>query len=308
MSDHLPCLLKLNDPSIFIKPPTKITTRGLNHEKISELKNKLLKINWDDKLGKGTVTEQYTTFHDTLQNIIDEVAPYHTIKIPNNKIIKNPWLSVGLHKCHKKHQKLYKETLKHTCTNEDHLRYKTYRNKLKQILRNAKEDYDRNKCTEYRNNISRLWKMINKLTNKTNDKANIIEYLKVDNQDYYEHKLIAEEFAKYFSEVGKHYAEQIPSPTNDINHYLSYIPDNPKTIFMNPVLPSKIEKLIVHLPNKNSSGHDNLSNILLKQIRSSIIHPLTIISNNAITEGEFPQGMKAADVPTLQVQRKIHGN
>ena len=125
MSDHLPCLLKLKDPSIFTKPPTKITTRGLNHEKVSELNNKLLGINWDDKLGKGSVTEQYTTFHDTLQNIIDEVAPYHTIKIPNNKIIKNPWLSVGLHKCHKKQQQLYKKTLKHTSTEEDHLRYKT---------------------------------------------------------------------------------------------------------------------------------------------------------------------------------------
>ena len=220
MSDHLPCLLKIKDSSIFTKPPTKITTRGLNHEKISELNNKLLGINWDDKLRNGSVTEQYTKFQGTLQNIIDEVAPYHTVKTPNNKI---------LHKCHKKQQQLYKKTLKHTSTDEDYLRYKTYKNKLKQILRKAKEDYYRNKCTEYRHNTSRLWKMINKLTNKTNDKTNIIEYLKVENQDYYEHKLIAEEFAKHFSCVGKHYAEQIPSPSRDINHYLSYIPDNPKT-------------------------------------------------------------------------------
>ena len=102
---------------------------------------------------------------------------------------------------------LYKKTLKHTSTEEDHLRYKTYRNKLKQILRKAKEYYYRNKCTEYRQNSSRLWKMINKLTNKINDKTDVIEYLKVENQDYYEHKLIAEEFAKHFSGVGKHYAE-----------------------------------------------------------------------------------------------------
>ena len=30
--------------------------------------------------------------------------------------------------------------------------------------------------------------MINKLINKTNDKTDIIEYLKVENEDYYEHK------------------------------------------------------------------------------------------------------------------------
>ena len=298
MSDHLPCLLKIKNPSLFLKSSTKITTRGLNHEKICELNNKLAEINWD-KLGNGLVTEQYTKFHDTLLKSIDEVAPYHTIKIPRNKVIKNPWLSAGLHKYHKKQQQLYRKTLKHTSTDEDHFRYKTYRNKLKQILRKAKEDYYRSKCTDYRHNTSRLWKMINKLTNKTNDKTDIIEYLKVGNQDYYENKLIAEEFAKHFSRVGKHYAEQIPSPTKDIKQYLSQIPDNQKTIFMNPVMPSEIEKIIDKLPNKTSSGHDNLSNILLQQIKDSITYPLTIISNHSITEGEFPNGMKAANVSPL---------
>ena len=158
---------------------------------------------------------------------------------------------MGLHKCHKK-QQLYRKTLKQTSTYQDHIKYKTYRNKLKQILRRAKEDFYRNKCIEYRQNTSRLWKMINKLTNKTNDKTDIIEYLRVGNQDYYEHKIIAEEFAKHFSYVGKQYA-----------------------------------------------GHDNLSNILLKQIKESITYPLTVISNHSITEGEFPNGMEAVDVSPL---------
>ena len=299
MSDHLPCLLKIKNPSLFLKLPTKITTRGLNHEKICELNNRLKETNWDDKLGNGSVTKQYTKFQDTLINSIDEVAPYHTIQIPSNKIIRDPWLSVGLHKCHKKQQQLYRRSLKQTSTEEDHTKYKTYRNKLKQILRRAKEDFYRNKCTEYRQNTSRLWKMINKLTNKTNDKTDIIEYLKVGNQDYYEHKIIAEEFAKHFSKVGKQYAEQIPPPNKDIGHYLAQIPDNPKSIFMNPVRPLEIERIIDKLPNKTSSGHDNLSNILLKQIKEPITYPLTVINNHSIAEGELPSSMKAADVSPL---------
>ena len=101
MSDHLPCLLKIKNPSLFLKPPTKITTRGLNYEKIIEINNKLKEIDWNDKLENSTVNEQYTKFQYTLVNSIDEVAPYHTLKISSNKIIKDPWLSVGLHKCHK---------------------------------------------------------------------------------------------------------------------------------------------------------------------------------------------------------------
>ena len=234
------------------------------------------------------------------------MAPYHTVKIPRHKIIRDPWLSIGLYKCHKKQQQLYKRTLKQSSTDVDHLRYKTYRNKLKQTQRKAKEDYYRTKCTEYRNNTSRLWKMINKLTNKINDKTDIIEYLKVDNQDYYEHKLIAEEFAKHFSGVGKKYAEQIPSPSMNISHYMSYIPENPKTIFMKPVSSLEIEKIINNLPNKKSSGYDNLSNVLLKQIKNSITYPLTIISNHSITDGEFPHDMKAADVSPLYKSKEKH--
>ena len=67
LSDHLPCLLKLKDSSIFTKPPTKVTTRGLNQEKVDELNSKLLGINWDDELSNRTVTEQYTKFHHTIQ-------------------------------------------------------------------------------------------------------------------------------------------------------------------------------------------------------------------------------------------------
>ena len=68
---------------------------------------------------------------------------------------------------------------------------------------------------------------------------------------------------------------------------------------MNPACSVEIERRIDKLPNKKSSGHDNLSNILLKHIIKTIIHPLTIIINHSIAEGEFPHGMKATDVAPL---------
>ena len=75
---------------------------------------------------------------------------------------------------------------------------------------------------------------------------------------------------------------------------------------MKPVTFQEIEKLINNLPNKKSSGYDNLSNILLKQIKSSIIYPLTIICNQSIREGEFPHDMKAADVSPLHKNKERH--
>ena len=196
-------------------------------------------------------------------------------------------------------KQLYRQTLKTTTTDSDIIKYRTYRNKLKGIVRKCKETYFRDRCIEYRNNTKRLWKMINKLLNKTNDKSNIIEYLKVDNLHYYDDKLIAEEFAKHFSGVGPKYANQIPTSKTDINQYLKQIKPNSKTMYILPTTSTEIEKIISKLPNKKSSGQDNLSNILLKQLKGSLKHPFELIFNNSINNGVFPHDMKHADVTPL---------
>ena len=214
-------------------------------------------------------------------------------------MLRDPWLTKGLVQCYKKQKRLYKETLKSGSIEQDINKYRNYRNKLKEIVRRSKEQYFKGKCIEYKQNTSRLWKMINRMLNKTNDKTNIVEYLKVENQDYYDHKLIAEEFAKHFSSVSKKYAERITAPKTDIKEYLKEIHSNPNTIFLSPTTATEIERIIKSLPNKNSSGQDKLSNTLLKQLKGSIKYPLEIIFNNSIICGMFPQDMKHADITPL---------
>ena len=50
----------------------------------------------------------------------------------------------------------------------------------------------------------------------------------------------------------------------------------------------EIEKLIGELENKTSSGHDHVSNILLKKLKKSLLVPLEVIFNLSISEGVFP--------------------
>ena len=104
------------------------------------------------------------------QSIMDEIAPYQTVTIPFDKLIRDPWLTPGLMKCFTKQRSLYKTSIKKQASYTDIQRYKTYRNKLKEIIRRSKESYYRNKCKEFRQNTTRIWKLINRLTNKSNDK------------------------------------------------------------------------------------------------------------------------------------------
>ena len=73
---------------------------------------------------------------------------------------------------------------------------------------------------------------------------------------------------------------------------------------MSPTNKTEIERLIEKLPNKKSRGHDDISNLLLKKIKSSISYPLEIIFNKSLLEGSFPEMMKQADVTPLHKSKE----
>ena len=176
-----------------------------------------------------------------------------------------------------KTKKSVQKTLKRNSNTIDHEKYKQYRNSLRMVLRRAKEQYYREKCVEYKRNTSKLWKMVNTIISKQNDKSNIIEYLKVGNVETYNAKEITRQFGKYFSTVGEKFAQQIPNPKTSTSHYIQKIPQNPATIFLTPTCATEIENLIRTLPNKTSSGHDEITNTLLKRLAPNISYPLVVV-------------------------------
>ena len=200
---------------------------------------------------------------------------------------------------HTKTKNLYKTTLPKQNNEITHIKYKNYRNILKGILRRARETKYQTKCTEFKRNTKKLWQMINRITNKTSNKATLIEYLKVDTIEVHNAKEIATEFAKYFSTIGKNYANKINPSVTDIQSYIQNIPNNPNTIYLNPTNTAEVTTLIHNLPNKTNKGYDDISNVMLKTLHLSIVGPLTTIFNKSLTEGCFPDLMKFADVVPL---------
>ena len=148
--------------------------------------------------------------------------------------------------------------------------------------------------------------MINKITSNTRDKSSLVEYLKIGTIQTHNAKEIATEFAKYFSSVGTTYANRIDQSKTDIHTYLKRISRNQETLYLTPTSGSEITNLINSLPNKNSKGHDDISNNMLKQLHTSIAQPLTIIFNKSLSEGKFPDLMKLADiVPIHKTKEKF---
>ena len=62
-------------------------------------------------------------------------------------------------------------------------------------------------------------------------------------------------------------------------------------------------KAIDYIENKSSSGHDGISNILLKHVKLEISKPLTLIINQMITTEIFPDSLKIAKNNLLAEQQ-----
>ena len=141
--------------------------------------------------------------------------------------------------------------------------------------------------------------MINEISGTLRDKSSIIDHITINAIDYYQPKQIVNEFGKYFGNIGKKFANNIPNSLKNVSTYLEKITQNRCSFFMNLCTIHEIRKLINSLPNKTSSGHDDISNKLLKEICEPILPALDYIMNESLKLGEFPTVMKLAEVVPL---------
>ena len=177
---------------------------------------------------------------------------------------------------------------------------------LDKLKRSEKISYYQTKCLDFKTNVRKLWELINHIIGKTPDKSSVISHITVNKTDILNERAIANEFGKYFSTVGKNFVNKVQTQRRKITHYNKKITRNSQSIYFYCTTEIEIKKLIENLPNKTSSGYDNISNILLKKICATISIPLTKIFNLSISNGIFPQNMKLAETTPLHKGKETY--
>ena len=297
LSDHLPILVILRDLDKSIRGNTLIRSRNLNQKNLEKINEDLLKYDWGSLLNEANADLGFSIFHKTLCTTIDKHAPETTKKINSKKVIRNPWITSGIMRSLNKQRQMFKAHLKGDVST---FNYRNYRNNLKKVIRLSKNRYFHEKCNEYRNDSRKLWKLINDIVRKTSgSKKNMIERLKIKNLMKYDPDSITNEFCEFFSTIGERYSHDIEAPQHNTDYYLNKMPKSNSSLFLTPTTSDEIKDLIMSLPNKTSSGHDSISNNLLKKLIPAIVEPLRIIFNKSLETGTFPDEMKKADVVPL---------
>ena len=145
------------------------------------------------------------------------------------------------------------------------------------------------------NDIRRTWKTINEILTK-NQTKNKFPTVFNDNGSMITDKVnIANKFNVFFTNIGEKIAKGINYDGNkNYRHYLNKDIHSSFT-FIN-IDEDAINKIIYNLPPKSSSGCDGISTKMLKVIAPVIIKPLTLLINQVLNTGTFPDKLKIAKV------------
>ena len=100
--------------------------------------------------------------------------------------------------------------------------------------------------------------------------------------------------------MGKKLAANINDNDNTFNDFQQYLDTPAETsLKFNCITENETMKAIDRLENKSSSGHDGISNKLLKSVKNELKKPLTLIINQMITTGIFPEAFKISKITPL---------
>ena len=173
------------------------------------------------------------------------------------------------------------------------LSFKNHEKEVSKDITNAKKNYFNRIFNAYKIDMKKTCRPINKTLSKDIISSQLPSIFYHNDLELTNPTEIADAFNMHFSNIGKDLAAEIEkniTKDNDFTQYLTAL-SLTKCKFR-CVTQAEIIQAIDNLENKNSFGLDGMSNKLLKFIKYEIISSLTLIVNQMITTGIFPDSFK----------------
>ena len=293
LSDHLP-VFALSSTK-FEKPNNETTyyTRDYNDLNIIKFQTKLSQIEWTRVLIGQDPNRLYYVFAEEYYRHFEDCFPLKISKLNSCRKSKSPWITKGLLTSVKKKNKLYKKYLANPTPVRDS-QYKRYKNKLNHLIRISKKTYYDKKFELAKSDLKTTWKLINEVTNLKRKKPSLPSSFRSNNMTINEPSKIANDFCKYFSEIGPSLARKIPPTNRSFHEFLG--PTISETIFLKPTTVNELREICMSFKNGKAPGYDNLPIHIIKKSFELISEPLMLVINSSLEAGLFPDKLKVAKI------------
>ena len=312
ISDHQPCFVALNYVNTKYDKIKYIKINPYTHQNILNFKKDIEQLCNINQFNKSEFTDPNLNY-DKINEIISITTKKHfsplEIKFHKYRHKRSPWITQGIINSIKFRDKLYVRLKKSSETDSIYFtlktNLKTYNRILKANIRKAKNIHYENIFSKFKNNIKTTWTIIKNIINGSQKSKEIPKYFLMDNKKITDNFQIANEFNKYFINVGPNIAKSIqPTPNKTYEDYLKHAVAH-KFNFQY-VTKDDVHKIIDRLKGKTSHGVDGLSDKLLKLIKYEISDILTHTINQSLANGIFPDKLKRAQV--IPIYKKENDN
>ena len=221
------------------------------------------------------------------------------VKFNRKKHKRDPWITYGILKSVNKKNSLYKKIKK---TETDSINYETrkqefnaYKSTLRRLINQAKKLYFSGQFLKQRGNGRKTWQTID---NALHRKSNRISpnVILIDGDICTNKENMANAFHKYFANI----CTTIQAPNDNVISHTSYLNTSVhSTLKFKTINNATTLQYLSNLTNSYSCGHDNINNTLLKSISNEISSCITLIINQSISTGPYPENLKLAKVISI---------
>ena len=310
ISDHQMCFSMINLTCNKSKNATKfIEVEVCNQESINKFVKEIGDANIINKLQKNLNTNPNHNYEILSKHLLSaklKHIPKKVKKFNKCRHLKEKWMTKELLQEIVTKNKMYVEWKTTPIT---HINYETVKQRFKgydkivqKDIKEAKRIYFNKIFTTYRTDMKKTWRTINETLNRNKKGSNVTSLFYHNGKTLSNLEEIANAFNVYFANIGEKLASEIGENINnnaDYTNYISMLPSVETRFQFKCITDNDTRLAIDKLENKSSSGHDGISNKLLKVLKFELSKPLTLIINQMITTGVFPDSFKISKIIPL---------
>ena len=299
ISDHQPHFVTLSLKSKRHFTHKTIQIRKINDAALTAIGENVNLITENLNLSENACpNDNYALFSSILHSSIDEHLPISTVKFNRHKHKGSPWITSGIIKSIKERDKLYsklKRTVHVTEREVLKLTLQLYNRVLQKTIRKAKYTYYHSHFEVLKNNMKKTWHLINKIIHKKGNSKTYPDNFSVNGEILSEPTEIATAFNSYFTNIGEELASKIIHTGPD--SHKDFLTEEINSSFeFQPVNENEIARIVEKIKGTSSCGYDQLPSKLLKLLIPHLKKPLSLIINQSLQTGVFPDALKIAKV------------
>ena len=305
ISDHYPAFMAYKNQSYNNTPPKFITIQKSSPEAIDNFTHDIETQDYSLIINDDLQTDP-TSNIEVLNSILVQARNKHlptkTVRFRRHKHKINQWMTSGILISIKFRDELYKRFHQLDPDSEQYstiaTNLKTYNRILKHTMRQAKNTYYHKLLDNYKNDAKKTWETLKCVMNLSKTKSDLPNFFIINNSKITNREAIANHFNEYFAGVGPLLASKLKNVNNHCHEKYLCNPTEAQFKFQN-INQSYIIQIIKELKPKSSTDHIGFSAKLLKTSASVLSYPLSIIVNQSLNTGIFPQPLKISKVTPL---------